>query len=798
MKTLRPTTRAHRPRLCPTQTCHLVPIALLTLACLVSTGVNATWAQDPPPRAEKPAPVAADAADTPPAVDLDAVLATPGTIQLRDATLADWIFAIQAEWKINIVAGGELQQETVSGAFTETPLRDVLNAILYTRGYGYQEVGNSLLVMKLDDIGVIKPQSEVVVVPLEYVSPTDVEPTVRLLLSPNGSVQSIPSSKSLFVVDLPERIAKVREHVGILEQNARETQERERSRLRAQEEAELQQQRQSDPEQRTRERAEEDVEVFEPQFLKAESVAETVQTVLGGEGRVTVVPDENQLVVVASRQGLQTAATLLERMDVPRPQVRITALLYDVKLEVMERFGFNWSHGGAARFLEGDPRSTIDMNSSLFADPTAVATSSGGDAAAGAAGEATGAADTAVATAASAFGGLTSLAHSTRHFNLNAMILALDQTDGARLLARPTIMAYDRIQAEIKIISEIPVQQLTQTDAGGSIGTTEFREAGITLTVTPEVKRDGRIKLELAPEFSVLAGFAEGQPIIDRRSTTTEVHVVNGQTFVIGGLLRRNELETVRGIPGLMHWKYFGKLFRDHDTTVSESELLIFIKTEIVDLGYLGYPREQMAASVADETVERIPYASHEPFIPDCNDPYCPYHNPRTTAPYGACQGDCGKGDCYECSSGYAHGYTEYGAPMPHSSFVPVPPVVEGPQPTVTTPQPTPATPLVPRADDPPPVRIDDSAGHRREVPQRGALVRLPRVTADLAPPNAAPDWQRADAMSRHGEFPAPPIRYDAPADIAQAPPVKPADESDAPAERIGQRKFWLENVFVR
>jgi general secretion pathway protein D len=773
-------------------------------------GVHPTRAQDPPSSTEKPVPISPSSSATDPSLDLDVVLATPGTIQLRDATLADWVFAIQAEWKINIVAGGELQRETVSGAFTKTPLRDVLNAILYTRGYGYQEVGNSLLVMKLDDIGSIKPQQEVAVLPLQFVPPTDVQPTVQLLLSPNGTVQSIPSSKSLFIIDLPERIAKVREHVAVLEQNAREAHEREEEQVRAEEAAaraaEMRQRQENETEEQAAPRAEEQVEVFEPQFLKAVSVAETVQTVIGSEGRVTVVSDENQLVVVASPKGQQMAAALLQRMDVPRPQVRITALLYDVKLEVMERFGFNWAHGGAARFLEGDPRSAIEMNSSLFADPTAVATSSGGDAAAGASGSAGGGADTAVATAASAFGGLTTLAHSTSHFNLNAMILALDQTDGARLLARPTIMAYDRIQAEIKIISEIPVQQLTETDAGGSIGTTEFREAGITLTVTPEVKRDGRIKLELAPEFSVLAGFAEGQPIIDRRSTTTEVHVIDGQTFVIGGLLRRNELETVRGIPGLMHWKYFGKLFRDHETTVGESELLIFIKTEIVDLGYMGYPREQMAASIADETLERIPFPSHEPFIPDCNDPYCPYHNPRSTGPYAGCQGEyCGKGLCHECSSGYSPGNKHQGLPVPvdaqglgHSSFVPDTPVVERPLPPSNPAQPTPATPLIPRAEDPPPVQLDESAQRRSDAPQRVALVRLPRVTEDTATEMHSPQGQRPAQLSRDSRFQPSGDPVGAPANVARAAPRKPLDAPETSAERVGQRKFWLENIFTR
>jgi general secretion pathway protein D len=505
--------------------------------------------------------------------------------------------------------------------------------------------------MRLEDIGTIKPQSEVAVIPLEYLNPTEAEPTIRLLMSPTGTVQSVPSSKTVIVIDLPERILKVKEYLRLLEQGAKSVADREQQR---QQEAILQQQQaqartqqpvgpgQSPDAPAGASPTDEIVRVFMLQFVKAGAVVEAVTSAMSGDGRVSALVEENRLVVIGPAAAVTRAESVLQQIDIPRPQVRITAILYDVNLEVMEKFGFNWSHLAKGRInAAGDPQSLMEYNSRMFAPPAPPAASSSSGTAGttppGVPADPTAAAEATTTVAPAALGGLMTLSHLSRHFDVNAVIQALDQTDGARLLARPTIMAYDRNPAEIKIVSEIPVQQLTETQQGGNIGTTEFREAGITLTVTPQVLADNTIMLDVAPEFSVLAGYAEGQPIIDRRNTKTKVQMLNGQTLIIGGLLRRNEIETVRGIPGMMHWKYLGFLFRDHDTTVTDSELLVFIKTEVISPACL-LPREQAAVMVANERLDEIPHASHEPFIPPCNDPWCPYHNPRGGySPEGPC-----------------------------------------------------------------------------------------------------------------------------------------------------------------
>jgi len=113
--------------------------------------------------------------------ELEAKLDTPGAIMLRDASLADWLFAIQDLWKVDIVFGNELQTETVNGGFGKTTtLREILNAILTSRNYGYEPVGGSLVIKSLDQMGNLNPQFKGELIRYEHLSPTEAEENVRI------------------------------------------------------------------------------------------------------------------------------------------------------------------------------------------------------------------------------------------------------------------------------------------------------------------------------------------------------------------------------------------------------------------------------------------------------------------------------------------------------------------------------------------------------------------------------------------------------------------------------------------
>jgi hypothetical protein len=188
--------------------------------------------------------------------------------------------------------------------------------------------------------------------------------------------------------------------------------------------------------------------------------------------------------------------------------------------------------------------------------------------------------------------------------------MALQQANDARLLADPNVLVIENQKAEFKSVRQIPIQQLTETAQGGNIGTTSFKEAGITLRVVPKIAFDGSICMDVEPEFSRLVGFdSNGQPIIDTRQAKSTLRVANRQTVVIGGLRQRDDIGEFNSIPYLGDMKLLGRLFRARDTTVRESELVVFIMPEIVECPTECNLRKQITEDTVRCRLDQIPQA---------------------------------------------------------------------------------------------------------------------------------------------------------------------------------------------
>lgn len=539
--------------------------------------------------------------DLPPASRAEQLLSKRGSLTLRNTSLADALFTISETWEVNLLFSEDISGN-VSGVFRDVTLRELLGSVLIANGYGYRPKGQSLIVMSVEALGDTNAMLQSASVEIPNGQSADVMDAARLFLSPQGKVQAMASLNKLLVIDYPENIQQVQDFVRSLGRGATQP---------------LMPANNGtvpilDPTPLQNAFSETSIAYFSPRHTTATSLQEAFTSFLGPQAKVVVIPDENRIAIVDSQKGLDLARQIFAELDQPRSQVRITALIYDVNVGELEKLGVNWTHnariGGANQLFDGKFGASPDPTAGAFS----LATSAAVD-----------------AVASSTTLGAARLTTLNRYLDLSAVISALDQVDGARLLANPSVTVIDREEASIRIVTEIPIQQLTQTSEGGSIGTTSFREAGVTLTVTPQIGSDGTITMNVMPTFSVLSGFSEGQPIIDSREASTTVRIVDGQTLVIGGLRQRSEVETVSGVPKLMRWKYFGKLFREHDTTVRESELIVFLRPEITSLDTIGSEREQAGLCVAHQALAKLNWPSELPVIPSCNDPNCPYHCPR-------------------------------------------------------------------------------------------------------------------------------------------------------------------------
>ncbi len=162
---------------------------------------------------------------------------------------------------------------------------------------------------------------------------------------------------------------------------------------------------------------------------------------------------------------------------------------------------------------------------------------------------------------------------------------------GAKLLANPRIMVLDNETADFKIISEIPYTEQSQTSGGGNMTSTQFKDVGVELNVTPHITRDGMIRLRIIPVFSVVSELGSiipnsngvrGVPTIDKREVDTIALVKDGQTVVLGGLRKREVSQNISKIPLLGDIPVLGNLFSDVSESVETNELIIFITPRIV------------------------------------------------------------------------------------------------------------------------------------------------------------------------------------------------------------------------
>ena len=179
--------------------------------------------------------------------------------------------------------------------------------------------------------------------------------------------------------------------------------------------------------------------------------------------------------------------------------------------------------------------------------------------------------------------------------SIDAIIAAKQRDISAKLLANPRVMVIDNKEATIKIISEIPYQELSQTSGGGSIGTTQFKEVGVELKVTPHVTEDGLIRMYIKPSFStrgkeevVVTTNDQGRqqtnrvPGIDKRETETTALVRDGQTVVLGGLRKKETATDLNKVPLLGDLPLVGFLFRFQGDQILNSELVVFVTPRVI------------------------------------------------------------------------------------------------------------------------------------------------------------------------------------------------------------------------
>jgi len=303
-----------------------------------------------------------------------------------------------------------------------------------------------------------------------------------------------------------------------------------------------------------------------------EAGSEEGGSLISERGSVVVDERTNSIVVTDTAAKLAEIRDLIEKVDIPIRQVMIEARIVIASSNIDEQLGIRWGGGylnvSGDKFtsIAGDTASATNLNSQLIGGgqvdmPSAPFV------------------DLGVAEATSGFAaGFT----STDLF-LTAELSALEASGEGEVVSQPKVITGDKQKASIKSGTEIPYQE----GAASGATTTAFKEAVLKLDVTPNITPDDLILLDLVVNQDsvgdlVPSGNGGLIPTIDTTELTTQVLVGNGETVVLGGVFKNEELVKVEKVPLLGDIPYLGNLFKSTANSQQKTETLIFITPRIL------------------------------------------------------------------------------------------------------------------------------------------------------------------------------------------------------------------------
>ena len=271
----------------------------------------------------------------------------------------------------------------------------------------------------------------------------------------------------------------------------------------------------------------------------------------------------NTLIVTDLPSTLDAIEKMADELDTTTPQIEITAKLVDVDAEALRGLGVEWGVGTESEFfvdpITGDPvpgralNPNNDVNQGL-----------GGT-------HKTPVSDPATRIAYGIF---------KNWGTIEAQLQMLEQNRKANIISNPRVVTVDNREAKIIVGQKIPL--IVQDVAGNPVS--QLQTIGIQLKVTAHVTEDKKIMMDLHPEVSDLSAQStvQGGVIINTSEADTRVMVEDGQTAVIGGLIRTNDSKVRKGVPLLKDLPLLGFLFRSENTVRQNRELLIFVTPRLM------------------------------------------------------------------------------------------------------------------------------------------------------------------------------------------------------------------------
>ncbi|WP_338073403.1 type IV pilus secretin PilQ family protein [Halioglobus japonicus] len=316
-------------------------------------------------------------------------------------------------------------------------------------------------------------------------------------------------------------------------------------------------------------------------YAKASDVTKLFQagseeggSLISSRGSVVVDARTNSLIITDTANKMQEIRDLIELVDIPVRQVMIESRIVIAQSDLTHNLGIEWGGGyiepdlnGNIGSISGDTANVAALNQSIINGTTPSVSYPGALLV-----------DLGVASTSGFAVGFTS-----DDLFLTAELSALEAAGEGEVVSQPKVITGDKQQANIKSGTEIPYQEASASGATS----TSFKEAVLELDVTPSITPDDRIMLDLVIKQDsvgelVPSGRGGFIPSIDTTELNSQVLVGNGETVVLGGVFKTEDLESVNKVPFFGDIPYVGAFFRSTSISKTKTETLIFITPKIL------------------------------------------------------------------------------------------------------------------------------------------------------------------------------------------------------------------------
>lgn len=483
------------------------------------------------------------------------------TFDFKEADIHNVIKIISYKSGMNIVTTPEVMG-TVTMRLVDVAWELALDVVLKTYGYGYQRQGNVILVTRLENVAKIQAEEvlQTEIFELRFIDASDAQKVIQPMLSRRGSISILYTrgqkgwKYSTFEIAAAGGDGTKTVSAGALEREA------------------------------------------------------------GDETKLSQL--SKTLIITDNPSSLDKIRNIiLPQIDIKPQQVLIEARIMEVNSNKLRDLGVDWglgSTGAEAATAKG-----------LKDNAVTVATNSAGDTTAQLAGNAP-VSQFKPGVFTSDFAGINGgfpynmgaqfLFQKLTGWKFEAIVHALEDDVDTNILSAPRILTLDNQEASIMVGYYTPVfktEQSTNNNSTTSSTITQtlsfYQPIGIKLFVVPQVNQDGYINMIIHPSVTsstssvsaqmiasgVTTPVATPYPVIDVRETQTQILLKDGETVVIGGLLKDQAGKDSQGIPFIKDIPLLGGLFRRDTYSKKKADLLIFITARIINEG--EYSSEEIA-----------------------------------------------------------------------------------------------------------------------------------------------------------------------------------------------------------